>query len=349
MGRGFNRESVVRSYRWLGHMPGWTEFSAFHPLYRPGRENLEHNRLNRAFPVVRYVRSEAWLLRLVERYHGTHMVCYGINPRPGMKRYASGHPRAHRDSEIELVKNFFFDFDPGAGSGDMGAAELGLLLEEVAGRVEAAGFGPPVKAFTGRGYHLLFAVPAIRVEQFPDLSLRIKAFRESVLLPFRGRLSSLGAKADSTDDLSRMAKVYGTAKPGSHRLSEFPEDARRVEDGRLREHLLSLEVEECEGPGGVMAAVPGELPEGFSRLLESDGRVRSLWQGQGKAAGDLSRSGYDYSLVRECMARGITDVVDLAAILALRPGGSVQEGHKGGQYIRATIARAVRDFRWGTG
>ena len=80
MGRKTNRHS----FRWLGHTGHWTEFNAFHPLYRPGRENLEYNRRHRAFPVVRYVRNEKHLLRLVERFHGTHMVCYGINPRPGI-------------------------------------------------------------------------------------------------------------------------------------------------------------------------------------------------------------------------------------------------------------------------
>lgn len=68
---------------------------------------------------------------------------------------------------------------------------------------------------------------------------------------------------------------------------------------------------------------------------------------RGKTTGDLSRTGYDYSLLRECLARGITDVRELAAVLALRPGGSVKDGSKGEQYIRATIAKVIKDCEWG--
>ena len=89
------------------------------------------------------------------------------------------------------------------------------------------------------------------------------------------------------------------------------------------------------------------LPTNFSRLLEQDERVRNLWLGQGKETGDLTRSGYEYSLLKGCLARGITDVRELAAILVLRPGGSVEGGPKGEQYIRVTVAKAVKDFEWG--
>ena len=61
----------------------------------------------------------------------------------------------------------------------------------------------------------------------------------------------------------------------------------------------------------------------------------------------MSRSGYDYSLVRECLSRGITDVKELAVILALRPAVPVRQGDKGEQYIRTTVAKAVRDCLWG--
>ncbi|MBW2067113.1 MAG: hypothetical protein JRJ03_19570 [Deltaproteobacteria bacterium] len=301
------------------------------------------------FPVVRYVRNGRQLLGLVERFHGTHMVCYGINPRPGIRRYPSGYPRAHRDSEIELVRNFFLDFDLRAGADAKKLASLELFLEEVTGRVEDMGFLPPVRAFTGNGFHLLFAIPAVRVGKCPDIRERIRAFREKVLLGLGERLAAVGARVDSTDDLSRVAKIYGTAKPGG-RLSRFYGDGARREDKNLREHLLSLDVIRTARTGGLDSAGTGnirQLPEGFARLLEEDERIRNLWLGKGKETGDLTRSGYDYSLLRECLARGITDVRELAAILALRPGGSVRDGPKGEQYIRVTIAKAVRDFQWG--
>lgn len=343
----FDMESVVNSYRWLGHGGAWTEVNAYHPMYRPGRENYAYNRRYGYFPVVRYVRGEERLLNLVRKFHGSRMVCYGINPRQGVKTYPSGHPRAHKDQEIGEVKNFYIDFDLERGASQEQAACLELLLEEVMGKVENMGFGMPVKAFTGNGFHLLFAIPGIKRAECPDIKERIRDFRERLVRGFSRKLASIPAKVDSTDDLSRMAKVYGTGKPGRSALSCFHGDGTRREDGGLQEHLINTEPYRSRPGKGMGLEKVMELPEVFSRLLKDDEKVKNLWLGTGKTSGDLSRSGYDYSLLRECMARGMTDVRALAAVLALRPGGPVKDGYKGEQYIRATIARAVKDFQWG--
>ena len=169
--------------------------------------------------------------------------------------------------------------------------------------------------------------------------------------PFRENLSgkALSAKVDTTDDLSRMAKVYGTAKPGKKVLSRFYNEGWRVEDKHLKEHLMTVELSGYKSRKGIGLEETSKLPIRFSQLLEKDYKIKNLRLGQGKRRGDFSRTGYEYSLLRECLARGITDVRALAAILALRPGGSVKNGHKGEQYIRVTIAKAVRDFHWGKG
>ncbi|MCK4670759.1 MAG: hypothetical protein KAT43_06160 [Nanoarchaeota archaeon] len=81
-----------------------------------------------------------------------------------------------------------------------------------------------------------------------------------------------------------------------------------------------------------------------STLLETNHNLRALWEGRGKTNGDLSKTGYEFSLVRKLLRLGVTDVKDLAAILANRPGGSVIERGKGSQYITATIAGAIKDL-----
>ena len=154
----FDTESVVNSYRWFRHGDAWTEINAFHPQYRPGRQHREYNRKNRTFPVVQYVKNEKQLLNVVSRLHGSHLVCYGINPRHSIKTYPSGHPRAHRDAEIGVVKNFYFDFDLNDSAQREDIASLELFLEEVIGKVERFGLSSPIKAFTGNGFHLLFAL-----------------------------------------------------------------------------------------------------------------------------------------------------------------------------------------------
>lgn len=343
----FDTESVLRSYRWLGHGNCWTEVYALHPKYRPGRESYHHNRRHRAFPVVWYVRDARQLLKMVRRFHGTRMVCYGINPRPGILRYQSGHLRAHRDPEIEVVKSFYFDLDLREDAGGEELADLEFFLEQVSGKIEGWGFNAPVKAFTGNGFHLLFAIPEVKARECPDIGDRIRLFRERVFAGLEGRLAELSVQIDTTDNICRMAKVYGTAKPDRRVLSRFCGDGKRVEDSRLRDALLEMELLEGGPEDGLDLEAAKDLPASFSRLLESDRKVRLFWMGQGKVVGDLSSSGYDYSLLKECLAKGITDVKELAAIIALRPGGSVSNGTKGEQYVRHTISKAVKDFQWG--
>ncbi len=346
MARDFDRESVIKSFRWLGHGTSYTEFNAFHPEYRPGRENRSYNRKHSLFPIVGYIRNEEQLLSLVEKLHGSHMLCYGMNPRLTVKRYRSGHPRAHRDSEIEVLQSFFWDFDLPPDADREALAMLELLLEDIMEEVEDRGFVRPVKAFTGNGFHLLFALPGIRVEECPDIKERMRLFKGEVLRGFGSKIEAQSAKVDSTVDLSRMAKIYGTAKPGRPTLSRFY-GGERIEDERLREHLLGLDMKELECRGSMGLEDLTELPQSFSRLLEMNEKVRNLWNGESKETGDRSRSGYDYSLLGECLANGITDVRDLATILAQRPGGPVRQGDKGERYVKFTVSKVIKYFRWG--
>ena len=88
---------------------------------------------------------------------------------------------------------------------------------------------------------------------------------------------------------------------------------------------------------------PGdELPDWFEGLLRQDKKLRDLRSGDGKATTtDISRSGFDYSIVRRLLWLGYRNIDDLATILALRPDGSVRQGGKGAQYIMRTIGSAL--------
>ncbi len=189
---------------------------------------------------------------------------------------------------------------------------------------------------------MLFAYPAIQVSEHPDISARLAQFRDGFVGEHRQELSRLEAKLDSTQDLRRMARIYGTAKPKLGIISEFYGE-RRVEDGFLREYLLSLKLPAKEIP--VARAVlqrPGELPQWFLGLIERDLKTAELWIGLGKPDGtDTSRSGFDYSLVRYLMQLGHRNIDDLAIILASRPDGGVRGSGKGDEYVRRTIANAL--------
>lgn len=144
-----------------------------------------------------------------------------------------------------------------------------------------------------------------------------------------------------------MVRIYGTAKPKLGILSEFY-GGHRNEDERLLDYLLELEIAKephlrgAGTQGQTNLNVARELPEWFARLLETNADVRALWSGQGKPDGtDTSGSGFDYSLTRRLLGLGYRNFDDLATILVLRPGGSVQTHGKGDLYVRRTIANAL--------
>lgn len=109
----------------------------------------------------------------------------------------------------------------------------------------------------------------------------------------------------------------------------------------LKEYLLSLDLDEQFGEETPLS-IPNELPEKFQNLLKRESYIKKLWNNKGKTgAADLSRSGYDFSIARECIKQGITDINKLITILALRPEGAFQKSGKGEQYLKRTVGKAI--------
>lgn len=340
----FDIESILASYNWLGHQK-FSELNAFHPLYRPGREHFTYNQKGGYWPKIEYIKNNPRaLLSFCRRYAGANTVCIGINSRPCIKRYqaANGrlYPKASSDADIEEVSNFYLDIDLEKKGTPEGIASLELFLPQVLGYIELMGFNEPTLAFTGNGYHILFAFKPIPVAEVPDLKYRMAHFGSQIAGKFREPLKAIGARIDSTFDLSRMAKVYGTKKP--HKGARFSKfyGAERKEDEALRAYLLSLNGE-LISRGSIQIEIASSLPERFVGFLESDEGIRELWAGTGKTEGDQSRTGYDFALLKECIKLGITDVHELATILILRPAGAVQASGKGSQYVKKTILSAL--------
>jgi len=332
-------EDIIRSYEWFGHSRfGLTELSAFHRDYVPGREHYKENLKHNRFPKTWYVTIADAAVMFVKKYHGNHTCCIGINPRTQACQTKTGHCRRARESDIEVVTSFFFDIDPVSEPTDEQIADLELFLLKTEPYFDDLGILQPVKAFTGRGYHLLFAIPPVLVKEIPDIKQRQNQFRQGFCQEFYKQLNGLELKVDNTMDLCRLAKIYGTSKPDGKRVSRFFGD-KRVEDENLRDYLLGLSV---EIPEDIPVKTPGGLPAVFVALMDKDSQTRQLWAGTGKTDGDTSNTGYDFSLTKRCLSQGITDFRDLAAILALRPKGAVKMSGKGEQYIRLTIANAIK-------
>jgi hypothetical protein len=334
----YHLQDILASYRWLGHQ-GFTELNAYHRDYEPGPENFDWNLKHNLFPIVGYTRSEHGVAGFVRKHHAYRMLCYGLNPRPRMFTNDNRRPRSAREHEIQISQNLLIDIDVASKQPSEGQiAELGDTLTRAEDYFLDQGFMAPVRAFTGRGYHLLFAFPEIKVSECPDIASRLRQFSEGFKSAYGRELADFDARVDSTHDLRRMVKMYGSAKPQVGIISKFY-SGERLEDERLRTYLLGLESREERKIALRLDA--GELPPWFETVLQKDARTRELWSGAGKLAGDTSRSGYDYSLVLRLMGLGHTDICDLATILALRPEGAVQKSGKGDSYIRHTIANAI--------
>ncbi len=193
------------------------------------------------------------------------------------------------------------------------------LIGEVGFYLRKKQIREPVTAFTGNSYHLLFPLPAIKVEEQPDIGDRLKQFRDIIHDEVSGQMRAEGIKLDSTVDLRRVAKIYGTKKPcKGARLSKFY-GSERIEDFVLREYLLSVDLTEPVFDG-VSLTISDTLPAKCQNLLRTDSYIQKLWNNEAKAAmADVSRTGCDLSLIKECINKGITDINDLVTILALRP------------------------------
>ena len=102
---------VRRSYRWLGHRPNRTELAAFHPAYRPGSEHAQWNRTHDAYPRIAYASREAHVVGFAQRYAGTHLVCYSLNPRIGIELEEHGFPIATKEADVGSSQSLLLDFD----------------------------------------------------------------------------------------------------------------------------------------------------------------------------------------------------------------------------------------------
>lgn len=322
------------------------ELNALHHEYRAGRQHYEHNRDK--FPIVWFTKSESEVVEFVRKHHRTRMVAFGLNDRTQIHRNDRGFVRAAREEEIPAAKNLLIDIDPQTKNVTPAHDEaLRAFIKEANDYFQDLGLQPPAHASSGRGYHLLFAYPAVATSECPAIAARQRAFVEHFSDDYHKELSRLEARVDSTQDLRRMVKIYGTAKPEVGVISRFY-GGERTEDAELRTHLLAVEMEAYSAKplngkpsyGPLLLSIGSELPSVVAALMRNDHKLRDLYDGRGKVEGDTTGSGYDFSLARRLLASGVSDVSAIATVLALRPGGSFQTG-KDESYLRRTIANAL--------
>lgn len=341
MNQNYLMEDAIQSYNWLGHKEV-TELNAYHPEYKPGKENYEWNKDHRAYTRIWYAKDEKGLTGFIERYGETHLLCYSLNPRKSILK-KNGYARSALESEIEKSKNLLIDLDLYGDKTYLNErlAQIDLFLEKGKEYFLDLSLLEPIQNDSGEGNHLLFAYPEIEVKDVPDIKDRLKYFVNEFKNSYKQELDRLEAKIDSTQDLRRMVKMYGTSKPGK-KISRWHGPTKRIEDIALREHLLNLNVPEPTSLNtNFNLNIKSELPPYFIELLEKENSIRELWEGKGKKEGDVSSSGFDFSLIQKLIKDGYTDIGDLATILALRPDGSFNKNKKQEIYLKRTIGNAL--------
>lgn len=102
--------------------------------------------------------------------------------------------------------NFYLDFDLDEKADDKSLLRLEELLDEVDFYLQKEKIIKPVMAFTGDGYHLLFALPPTSVEEYPDIGDRVKKFHDIIGYEFSISMKSEGIKLDSTTESRRVVK-----------------------------------------------------------------------------------------------------------------------------------------------
>jgi hypothetical protein len=100
---------VVRSHHWLNHQPHFTEICLLPPLYRP--DDPSWNYAHRVTLRSHYITTTKELVGLVREYAGTHMVCYGFNPRPAIRTATDGTPRPAKEHDIPFSQSFPLELD----------------------------------------------------------------------------------------------------------------------------------------------------------------------------------------------------------------------------------------------
>lgn len=342
---------IKQFYSWLDHTKS-TELNAFHIDYRPGRENLSWNTEHDAFTKIDYAEGAASVEKFVQKYHQKHMVCIGHNQRPQAFRNDNETSlRSAKNTEIKEYRNVFVDIDfesKNASKAQLAALD-GAIKTEFWNLYGDQGYVLPEYSITGGGAHLYSALVSVSMKDVPDVSQRVAKFVDELRYDLKPHLSRLEMKIDSTHDPRRVVRLPGTQKPEIGYVSSWSGGTRR-KDAELTNYLITMDMSQKEFPanslkpqfGGEIVRVADELPQMFKTMYRQDKRLQELWDGIGKPTNsDLSRSGYDFSVMRRLIVNGVRDVDDLATILANRPDGAVRNSGKGEDYIRRTIANAL--------
>ena len=158
-----------------------------------------------------------------------------------------------KKENVESVKTIVTDIDAikpkGLPATDEELKKAEIVADKIIAWFKEMGFIQPSKCMSGNGYQLWCAIPKIGIDNINRdvVENQIKAFYKLLIETFSGQ----GAQIDNIGDLPRIIKVIGTksikgekSKTRPHRLSCSCNGFKRIEDQKLKDFILGLDIEQ---------------------------------------------------------------------------------------------------------
>lgn len=250
-------DEIARLYHFLAHEDyGVTEVRVIDP--------------NASGPGIRgigFFDNEADFVRVVSQWDKTtsYNLYVGLNPRDlalfdsapnGIRAGVKGADAG----DITRAMHIGIDVDPerpkGQAATEEELQEALRVRDAVAQWARDQGFSPALLGMSGNGGHLIFSIPPTAPDEIAE---HLRAFVQTLKREF----SSPKVKIDSTYDLPRIWKIYGTLSRKGANTSDRPWRRARIDavnpgpNPRLLEYLLRLDV---ANPAGVSPEVQGGTP-----------------------------------------------------------------------------------------
>ena len=289
-------------------------------------------------PTLLYIEPIEAITHRVNSLPNDHLILVGINPRPS--NFVDSRERA-KDRDILVYKNVYFDFEPTA---EGQTADVKTFIKEFLEYLETK-YGlnsrSAVVAFTGRGYHILFALP--ETDRTPmQIYTMFKAMYDGLLQDdvVRNLLSKYKVKWDQTFGPARKAKLYGTKKPLiGYMCSLFPVTKRIISN------ILDVAEKFPVFPPKPQESVDLEFVHSFEDLWN---RVNDKLTLQAYHLGDVfvedqSRSGKDMAYANWLAGQGFThsEIAEFLKRAEYNRGKELSEA-----YLKHTLSKiSIREPR----
>lgn len=285
-----SQEDMIKlQYAVLGHAGlGWTEI-----------RNLKEHKNS-------FVDNEADFVKQVKAWASDN-VYVGINPR--QSKSGSGYGGHGSAKDIAYVTAMVFDLDPirpkdtasSESQHEIAIAEADKLAAELSG----------VLADSGSGAHVYLPVAPIKVIDINGCATALKSFFD----PIQKRFSNTAIRVDSTFDLPRVIRCWGTHNNKSNR------PCRYLSGGTSRQNIVLDQSPVSDTSNGTWKANSNFDEQRFKTVLQTVKPVSDIFYGKKSF---ISRSECDFALGKSLFLAGF-DRGAVKLFLRRNPNGKAKD------------------------